>query len=79
MGQKIHPLTFRQHNCFKSVVDVNLKNLNFRTRFQQEIELRRLFLAFSTFPCAILILPSEYQAFDSLGFSSRDLRVEASA
>lgn len=44
MGQKIHPLTFRQHNCFKSVVDVNLKNLNFRTRFQQEIELRRLFL-----------------------------------
>jgi hypothetical protein len=44
MGQKIHPLSFRQHNSLKAIVDINLKNLNFRTRFQQEIELRRILL-----------------------------------
>ena len=46
MGQKIHPLTFRQCSNFKTTFDINLSALKIRQRFQQELELRRLFFQF---------------------------------
>ena len=46
MGQKIHPLTFRQVPSFKTTVDINLSSTKIRQRFQQELELRRLFFQF---------------------------------